>query len=99
MKRMILTLLAVAAIITGFLVGISQLETDRKAEDRLLLTDAIHKAAAACYANEGFYPPDIAYMQQHYGLTFDQSRFTVEYTRFASNLMPDITVLEHAYEK
>ena len=48
----------------------------------------------ACYAAEGFYPPDVAYMQAHYGLRFDESRFAVRYEIFASNLMPDITVLD-----
>ena len=32
-------------------------------------------------------------MQQHYGLQYDTGRYTVRYVRFASNLMPDITVL------
>ena len=48
----------------------------------------------ACYAAEGFYPPDVAYMQEHYGLQLDNNRFTVRYVLQASNLMPDITVLD-----
>ena len=48
----------------------------------------------ACYASEGFYPPDVAYMQEHYGLRYNADLYTVRYVRFASNLMPDITVLD-----
>ena len=99
MKRTILVFVLVAVILIGFSLGVSRLETDRHAQDKQLLLDTLHRTAAACYASEGFYPPDIAYMQQRYGLTYDQERFTVEYVVFASNLMPDITVLENAYEK
>ena len=99
MKRMLFALLMAVVVVLGFSFGIARLEKDRLAEDRQLLTDTLHRTAAACYTSEGFYPPDVAYMRQHYGLTYDEDRFTVEYDRFASNLMPDITVLEKTYEK
>ena len=46
------------------------------------------------YAAEGVYPPDLAYLEEHYGVQIDEERFTVSYVVFGSNLMPDITVLE-----
>ena len=49
----------------------------------------------ACYAAEGIYPPDLAYLEEHYGIQIDESRYTVYYDIFGSNLMPDITVLEN----
>jgi len=58
------------------------------------LEDALHRAAAACYASEGAYPPDVDYLRQHYGVQYEESRFVVIYQATASNLMPDITVLE-----
>lgn len=61
---------------------------------RSRLEDALHRAAAACYANEGAYPPDVDYLRQHYGIRYEQDRFAVIYQPVASNLMPDITVLE-----
>ena len=48
----------------------------------------------ACYAAEGIYPPDISYLEEHYGIQIDKDRFAVYYDVFASNLMPDITVIE-----
>ena len=50
----------------------------------------------ACYAAEGFYPPNLDYLKDRYGLQIDEKRYTVRYTAFAENLMPDITVLENA---
>lgn len=49
--------------------------------------------AVQCYAVEGIYPPDLGYMRDHYGLQVDEERYLVDYRCFASNLMPDITVL------
>ena len=53
----------------------------------------------ACYAAEGIYPPDLDYLEEHYGLQIDRDRYTVFYQIFASNLMPDITVLEQSDER
>lgn len=49
----------------------------------------------ACYAAEGIYPPDLDYLKDHYGVQVDEERYTVFYSVFAENLMPDITVLEN----
>ena len=54
---------------------------------------AVRRAAVQCYAVEGIYPPDLGYMRDHYGLQVDEERYLVDYRCFASNLMPDITVL------
>ena len=48
----------------------------------------------ACYAAEGSYPSDLNYLKERYGIQVDETRYTVYYNIFASNLMPDITVLE-----
>ena len=48
----------------------------------------------ACYAAEGFYPPNLDYLEEHYGVQIDKRHFVVHYTAIAENLMPDITVLE-----
>lgn len=55
---------------------------------------SIRRAAVSCYAAEGQYPPSFAYIQEHYGVRVDESRYAVHYEVFASNLMPDIHVME-----
>ena len=84
--------MAVAVLLLA--MGISGLELDYWAEGKLALEEAVRQTALACYAAEGVYPPDVAYMQEHYGLQYDESRYTVSYEIYASNLMPDITVLD-----
>lgn len=92
--KRILSLLAVALVLAAFLTGLHRFEADRAAQGRQQLEDTLRKTAAACYAAEGFYPPDVDYMCQHYGIQYDESQYAVMYDLFASNLMPDITVLE-----
>lgn len=93
MKKVCL-LFAVLAVLVCFVLGFSRVEQGQRLEDIRQLEEAIRRTAAACYAAEGQYPPDLYYMRQHYGLQYDETRFQVHYGVFASNLMPDITVLE-----
>ena len=83
-----------AAAVLCFVVAVARLDQSGQAEGRQLLEDALRRTAVTCYAAEGVYPPSVDYMQQHYGLQYDAGRYTVYYNRFASNLMPEITVLD-----
>ena len=60
------------------------------------LETVLRRTAVSCYAAEGFYPPDVAYMQENYGLQYDEETYVIRYERPASNWMPDITVLERS---
>ena len=93
MKGKLFALLA-AAIIACFVTAINRLETGYRAEGKAQLEETLRRTAAACYAAEGVYPPDLAYMEEHYGICINQEYYTVIYEPVAANLMPDITVLE-----
>ncbi|WP_295586495.1 hypothetical protein [uncultured Oscillibacter sp.] len=95
---MVAGLLAPVVLAAGMLVfftALNHLESGRQAEGRDRLEQSLRQASAACYAAEGIYPPDLAYLEEHYGVQVDDKRYTVDYRVFASNLMPDITVLEN----
>lgn len=94
MLRGILTPLVAAGILLCFLSGVADLAGGHAREERQQLEDVLHRAAVTCYSVEGFYPPDLEYIQEHYGVQINNRRFTVSYTPVAENLMPDITVLE-----
>ena len=82
----------------GVLTALARLEHSTESADQSRLEDTVRRAAAACYAIEGIYPPDVAYLEEHYGIRIDWARYTVDYQVFASNLMPDITVLRNGAE-
>ena len=77
-----------------FAGAVDSLTVGRSVKDRQQMEQALRRSCVACYAAEGRYPPDLEYLQEHYGLQLDQERYTVIYDIFAPNLMPDITVLE-----
>ena len=91
----ILLVPAVLLVLMMFMTALSNLESGRRSEGREQLEDAVRRAAVACYAAEGIYPPDLEYLEEHYGIQVDRDRYTVMYDVFASNLMPDVTVLEN----
>ena len=90
MKRWWIT---VAAVLL-FTMAVSRLDTDRQQQARSRLEDSVRRTAVACYAAEGFYPPSVDYMETNWGLQYEKDRYVVRYEVFASNLMPEITVLE-----
>ena len=91
---MLLLPVIVAAVLILFLTGLSNLDRDRSEKGRQQLEEALRRGAVACYAAEGIYPPNLEYLEEHYGVQVDEERYAVFYEVFASNLMPDITVLE-----
>lgn len=81
-------------ILLCFLAALSRVENAHRQAGKQQLEAALRRAAVACYAAEGFYPPDVDYMEEHYGLQYDEVSYRVHYEIFASNLMPEITVVE-----
>ena len=94
----VLLIPAALAVLLMFTSALSNLDDGRRSEGRRQLEDAVRRSAVACYAAEGIYPPDLEYLEEHYGVQVDRERYTVVYEVFASNLMPDVTVLENEVE-
>lgn len=90
MKKSILWI----GILLCFLLALTRLDQGRQAEGALQLESAVRRCAVSCYAQEGFYPPDLVYLKENYALQYDETHYTVHYEAVASNLMPDITVVE-----
>ena len=40
------------------------------------------------------YPPSVEYLEEHYGIQIDRDKYAVFYEGFASNMVPDITVIK-----
>ena len=91
--------LAALAVLLFFFTGVSNLESSSGQEGRRQLEESIRRTAAACYAAEGIYPPTVEYMEEKYGLQVDEARYVIDYRVFASNLMPDFTVLDRTGEQ
>lgn len=93
MLRGLLLPAAAAVALVMFAAALDGLSTGRDAEDLRQLEEALRRGCAACYAAEGVYPPNLEYLEDHYGIRVDEERYAVFYSAFADNLMPDITVV------
>jgi hypothetical protein len=51
----------------------------------------IEQSLRVCFALEGFYPPNFAYLVEHYGVQV-HPRYLVRYKAFASNLKPEVSL-------
>ncbi len=95
--RLVLSCAAVLAVLLWFLTAVGNLSRGNRQEGREQLETALRRSAVACYAAEGIYPPTLEYLTEHYGVQIGEE-YIVFYEIFASNLMPDITVLEKETE-
>ena len=90
-------LIKIAALFLCAFLALTAFSYIEKSSDRervKQLDDAIRRAAAACYASEGVYPPSLDYIEQKYGVKIDRDKYDVIYHVEASNLMPEITIIE-----
>lgn len=90
---------AVAIVLTVLLLfgavklyGLVSRDLNEQAETAL--RQAVIDAAVQCYAVEGKYPESLDVLEQDYGVQINHERFIVTYDVFASNQLPDVTVLE-----
>lgn len=74
-------------------VGVGSLEGEADNQSIKMAEESIKKMAVQCYALEGSYPPDIAYLVSNYGLIVNEKEYFYYYEVIASNIMPNITVI------
>jgi hypothetical protein len=85
----ILTAVALLWLVGSALAGFSG---QNENENMRIATVAVDRAARQCYALEGAYPPDLAYLVSHYGLLLDQARYHYFYDVIGANIYPIIEV-------
>lgn len=66
---------------------------DVSAQESNAVRQAVLDAAVQCCAIEGAYPPNVAYLEAHYGLVIDHGRYIVDYELYASNILPEVEIL------
>ena len=92
-KGILFTVLILAVIIVFFFTAVGGASEKADSSAAATLEKAIKRAAIQCYAIEGFYPPDVDYLEENYGIIVDP-RFIVEYRSFSGNNLPGIKVLQ-----
>lgn len=90
----VLGVAAFAAVIVWVSLGLRQAAASSDREGLRLAEQSIRRAAVSCYAVEGSYPATYEQLKEWSGIQVDEGRYAVFYEIFASNIMPDITVVE-----
>jgi hypothetical protein len=83
----------------GLLVfGTGKLTDSNDTHEEEIVTTALDRSITQCYALEGFYPPNLDYLSEHYGFTYNSDHFFIDYRYIASNLRPDVTIIKRESE-
>lgn len=92
----LIVLLPLTAFLVLFVIFYNSLQsvsTTNIEKQKESLELALTRSITQCYAVEGAYPPDLQYIKEHYGLTYNEELFFVDYQPVGSNILPDVTVL------
>ena len=92
-RGVLITLLLYVAMFALLSFALSTVDTRSKSAETEALKAAVLRATLTCYAVEGRYPANAAYLSDYYGLVYDAQRYIISFSAFADNLLPDISVL------
>ena len=85
-------IILVCGILLCTLLG-KKMISDLAGQESDSVKQAVLRCAVQCYAVEGAYPENLDYMEENYGLTINEKQYIVIYDAFASNLLPQVSVL------
>ncbi len=80
-------------IFVAFLLVVSKASEGSISEQRQNLADAIDRAVIQCYVTEGRYPESFEYLEENYGIIYDDELFRVDYVIYGTNMKPDVTII------
>lgn len=96
--RAILTTLIVIYFAAAYF-GIERYQKGLNASQTETMRLAIERAAVQCYAVEGQYPPDVKYLERHYGIRLNEKQYLYDYFVFSSNIRPSVDVIQRRGSK
>ena len=94
LKGNVFAILLFAVIIAVFTGGLKQASAAQGGEALRVAEDSLRRAVVSCYAIEGSYPESYNYVRDNYDVSIDDNKYAVYYEIFASNIMPNITIVE-----
>ena len=91
--RKILPFAFTVLLILGSVLTLDGLGIKNREESLQLTEQAVRRCAVQCYAIEGRYPPSVEYLEENYAVQINRKKYNVFYDGFASNVMPEITII------
>ncbi|MEG2930450.1 MAG: hypothetical protein RR825_01565 [Ruthenibacterium sp.] len=82
-------------LLAGLLLwAVNLVDATVRAQGAASVRAAVQRAAVQCYSVEGAYPQTLQYLEKQYGVQINHRLYIVTYDAFASNIMPEIAVLQ-----
>ncbi len=94
----LVSILLILMVLFLFVLGCESLRQGNHHHEEDVLRQALDRDITACYALEGHYPESIAYLKEHYGLTYNEDRFLIDYTVQGANIRPSYLILQKGGE-
>ncbi len=92
-ETIVISAVVFVLIFIVFLFAVSKASEGSIHEQRQSLSDAVDRAIIQCYVTEGKYPESFEYLQENYGIIYDEEQFRVDYVIYASNMRPEVTII------
>ncbi len=92
-ETIVISAVVFVLIFIVFLFAVSKASEGSIHEQRQSLSDAVDRAIIQCYVTEGKYPESFEYLQENYGIIYDEDQFRVDYVIYASNMRPEVTII------
>lgn len=92
-NRTLVSIIIFALMIAAFLFAINYTSQATLNHQEEALNEALERDIVMCYAQNGYYPPSLDYIKEHYGLIYDDALFLVNYQPVADNIRPNYIVI------
>lgn len=76
-----------------FILAVNSISAGTENRQEETLRQAIDRCIINCYCVEGTYPPSLQYIEDNYGLIYDENLFFIDYRAIGSNILPDVTII------
>lgn len=83
-------------VLLGFLISIKKASVFSSEQNLEVIEKTINEAIVSCYSIEGKYPDSLEYLETNYNLYINHEKYLVDYDIFASNIMPEVVVIDKA---
>lgn len=93
LKKIRLPILAFIILFVLFYRAINSVDTTTAQKQQEQLIKSLERSITQCYAIEGSYPPSLKYIQENYGLVYDNNSLFIDYQFIGANIYPDITII------
>jgi len=91
--RLFLPIGLFAIVIILFIRSMDNMRQNSISQQQDALNNALRRCIVHNYATEGYYPPSLDYIIEHYQLIYNEDLFFVDYQPLAQNILPEVQVI------